>query len=173
MGDNTDGAGLIKDIVINHSFSLTGSKILILGAGGATRGILYLLLKENPREVLLVNRTQTKAETLEKEFALYGNVRAVSFADIQDTIDVIIDCMPATAWPLPISEAIFRGCSLVYDLKYTPGKTPILDKARFYSVKQCMNGLGMLIEQAAEAFFFWTGVYPDTKIAFEELKRDV
>ncbi|NNM59129.1 MAG: shikimate dehydrogenase [Legionellales bacterium] len=161
--DNADGSGLITDIQINHTYALKNKKILILGAGGAVRGILYPILQTNPQVVIIANRTESKAKSLADEFSHYGKILPSVFNEMNDDdYDVIIDATSFDAWPLPVSDKIFTHCSLVYDLKYSHELTPVLEKATRYGVKKCLNGFGMLVEQAADAFALWTGFKPDT-----------
>jgi shikimate dehydrogenase len=171
-GDNTDGVGLIKDIKVNNGFHLNNLKILFIGSGGASRGILHPILKEEPREIVIANRTKDKADKLAKEFSAYGKISAVSIDKISGYFDVIIDCTPFSAWPLPIPCEVFSECSLVYDLKYNQRQTPILEKGNLYGAKLCLDGAGMLIEQAAESFSVWTGLFPDTKNILQEIHNE-
>ncbi len=162
--DNVDGRGLITDIQINHNYALKNKKILILGAGGAVRGILHPILETNPQIVIIGNRTESKAKNLAEEFSQYGNILSLKFNELSDDYDVIIDGTSFTAWPLPISDEVFIHCSLIYDLKYSDKLTQILEKATALKVNSCLNGFGMLVEQAAEAFTLWTGFKPDTSL---------
>lgn len=166
--DNADGAGLITDIQVNNSYSLKNKKILILGAGGAVRGILHPLLQTAPATLTIANRTESKATNLAEEFSSYGNVIPKPFHQLDDDYDVIIDGTSFNAWPLPIDDKIFTRTSLVYDLKYNNQLTPLLQKTSMYPIKQRLDGIGMLVEQAAEAFALWTGCRPDT---FPVLKK--
>ncbi len=167
-GDNTDGIGFIRDVQKNHNYTLTGKKILLLGAGGATRGLLYPLLQTKPHSVVIVNRTLSKAQNLVTEFCQYGNISAKDFKDLKAEFDVMIDCTRFDSWPLPMAKTIFQHCSLVYDLKYSDKATPILELAIHCGVKQCLDGFGMLVEQAAESFTLWTGFKPNTAIVLME-----
>lgn len=170
-GDNTDGIGFIRDVQHNQDYDLTGKRILLLGAGGATRGLLYPLLQTKPHSVVIANRTFLKAQHLAAEFYQYGNISAKDFKGLEAEFDVMIDCTPFNSWPLAIAENIFQHCTLVYDLKYSDKATPILEQAIQYGVKQCLDGFGMLVEQAAESFTLWTGFKPNTAIVLEEQQK--
>lgn len=169
-GDNTDGIGFIRDVQHNHDYVLTGKRVLLLGAGGATRGLLYPLLQTKPHSVVIANRTLIKAQHLAAEFRQYGNITAKDFKELEAEFDVMIDCTPFNSWPLPIAKNIFQNCALVYDLKYSDKPTPILLQAADYGVKQCLDGFGMLVEQAAESFTLWTDFKPNTTIVLDEYK---
>jgi shikimate dehydrogenase len=169
-GDNADGIGFIRDVQHNHNYDLAGKRILLLGAGGATRGLLYPLLQTKPQSVVIANRTLTKAQHLADEFRQYGDIEAKEFKALQAEFDVMIDCTSFDSWPLPLTKDIFQNCTLVYDLKYSDKPTPILLQAADYGVKQYLNGFGMLVEQAAESFALWTGFKPNTAIVLGEYK---
>lgn len=150
VGDNTDGVGLIRDITHNLHYSLTNKKIILLGAGGATRGIINPLLNENPDSIIIFNRTRDHAKTLSAEFN-------IDYCDtlLHQSADVVIDCLPFnTGMTLP-NDFAFSQDSLFYDLKYHQPMMP--NQATIKAA-----GIGMLIEQAAEAFYRWTGYQPNT-----------
>ncbi|MCD6046206.1 MAG: shikimate dehydrogenase [Gammaproteobacteria bacterium] len=172
-GDNTDGIGFIRDLQHNHDYALTEKRILLLGAGGATRGLLYPLLQTKPHSIVITNRTLTKAQHLAAEFGPYGAISASDFEALEPEFDVMIDCTPFNSWPLPIANNIFHNCALVYDLKYSDKATPILGQAAQCGVKQCLDGFGMLVEQAAESFTLWTGLRPNTAAVLDEHKKHV
>lgn len=167
-GDNTDGAGLVRDITENLGISLAGKSILLLGAGGAARGVIEPLLGERPAVLHLANRTADKALTLMAAFAdlpTAGGLQASGFAEIPArAFDVIINATSASLGgeALPLPPAVFAPRSLAYDMMYGKAETPFLQQARRAGVKYRADGLGMLVEQAAEAFFVWRGVRPDT-----------
>lgn len=168
FGDNTDGAGFIKDIEINYQYPLKNKKILILGAGGAVKGILHPILSASPLQVTLANRTLTKATTLIERFLPYGEIDVVSYEEIVDTYDLIIDGTSFDAWPLNLSDNILSRCEMIYDLKYGAGKTPILTNAKQLGIMQCVDGLGMLLEQAALSFTLWTGFVPQRNVIAQQ-----
>ncbi|MHB1949407.1 MAG: shikimate dehydrogenase [Gammaproteobacteria bacterium] len=163
IGDNTDGLGLLNDITKNLKYSLATKTILIIGAGGAVRGILQPLLSQSPNKIIIVNRTVTKAEQLALEFASYGIVTGCGFDDLKNIrADVIIDGTGFNSQiPFPETLSISED-SLSYDLKYSNKPTQFMIWANAKGSKLTVDGLGMLVEQAAEAFYIWTGQRPNT-----------
>lgn len=166
MGDNTDGAGLVADIRQNHGWQLRSKRILILGAGGAVRGVLGPLLAQSPSEITIANRTVGKAEKLAEIFHGQGiPVYGSGLDNIRDSFDVIINAISAGLSgdmpPLP-SNLLAADCAC-YDMIYSrDGSTPFLNWAELNQAAAVSDGLGMLVEQAAEAFFIWHGWRPDT-----------
>ena len=161
--DNTDGIGLIRDVTRNIGISLSGKRILICGAGGAVRGILGPLLNTAPSEIVIANRT------LHQDFVM--EIHAYETLAHQ-TFDVVIDgtSLKTEPPPLPASLTLSKD-ALVYDLKYSPGTpTPIMQWAKTKGAKHIHDGIGMLVEQAAEAFYFWTGKRPHTAPVLAALK---
>lgn len=174
LGDNTDGAGLVRDLTVNAGFSLKGKRILILGAGGAVRGALEPLLAEGPASVTIANRTVEKAELLAELFSDLGPVAASGFDWLHEPVDLIINATSASlSGELPpiASSLIEPGKTLCYDMMYSKEPTPFCVWASGHGAGQVMDGLGMLAEQAAEAFYLWRGVRPDTAPALAELRR--
>ena len=174
LGDNTDGAGLVRDLTVNAGFSLKGKRILLLGAGGAVRGALEPLLAEQPASVTIANRTVEKAEVLAELFSDLGPVAASGYDWLREPVDLIINATSASlAGELPpiASSLIEPGKTLCYDMMYGKAPTPFCLWATEHGAGQVMDGLGMLAEQAGEAFFLWRGVRPDTAPALAELRR--
>ena len=174
LGDNTDGAGLVRDLTVNAGFSLKGKRILILGAGGAVRGALEPLLAQGPTSVTIANRTVEKAEMLVELFSDLGPVAASGFDWLREPVDLIINATSASlagALPPIASSLIEPGKTLCYDMMYGKEPTPFCVWATEHGAGQVMDGLGMLAEQAAEAFYLWRGVRPDTAPALAELRR--
>ena len=174
LGDNTDGAGLVRDLTVNAGFSLKGKRILILGAGGAVRGALEPLLAQGPTSVTIANRTVEKAEMLVELFSDLGPVAASGFDWLREPVDLIINATSASlAGELPpiASSLIEPGKTLCYDMMYGKEQTPFCVWATEHGAGHVMDGLGMLAEQAAEAFFVWRGVRPDTAPALAQLRR--
>jgi shikimate dehydrogenase len=173
--DNTDGVGLLRDLTHNLHESLDGHDVLVLGAGGAARGILGPLLAQAPRSVVLVNRTARRAEELAVSFAQRGPVVAMSSAQLNGRqFHLVINAtsigingdVPADLWP----QRPFVAGGLAYDLVYADAATPFLRWASRQSAERTADGLGMLIEQAAESFVLWRGVRPETSPVFAMLR---
>jgi len=171
-GDNTDGIGLLTDLRDNLHIELIDSSILILGAGGATRGILPPLLEQIPAEVLIANRTVEKASTLANAFADLGPLNACGFDQLADRkFHLIIN---ATSAGLegdlpPFPESIVNPQTICYDLAYSMRDTPFISWAKNLGCSQAYQGWGMLVEQAAEAFAIWRGVRPETESVRRQL----
>jgi len=162
-GDNTDGVGLVTDIVRNAGVALAGRRILLLGAGGASRGVLLPLLQESPREIVVANRTATRAAELAQRFAAHGTVDGCGFDGIRGKFDVVINGTSASlsAELPPLPAGVFAPGGLAYDMMYGAQPTVFM----MFAARQgatTRDGLGMLVEQAAEAFAVWRGVRPDT-----------
>jgi len=164
-GDNTDGVGLIKDIEVNLQQSFENRKVLILGAGGAVRGVLAPVLERNPELLVVANRTKSKAHALVEKFGGAGNVQSAGLDELDsNACDIIIN---ATSTGLygehpAISPNVFQGVSFVYDMMYGNRPTAFMDWAAENRVERIFDGLGMLVEQAAESFRVWHGVMPET-----------
>ena len=176
QGDNTDGAGLVRDLTVNAGVQLTGKRILLLGAGGAVRGVLEPLLAHNPASLVIANRTVEKAEQLAREFADLGPVAASGFSWLQEPVDLNINATSASlAGELPpISASLIEpGKTVCYDMMYGKEPTPFCRWASEHKAAKVLDGLGMLAEQAAEAFFIWRGVRPDTAPVLDELRRQL
>jgi shikimate dehydrogenase len=174
FGDNTDGAGLVRDITHNLGFSLAGKRILLLGAGGAARGVIAPLLGEKPASLRIANRSAEKAQALADAFADLAPLEAGSFGETAGQgFDVLINATSASlsGAALPLPSGLFAAGSLAYDMMYGKGETPFLQQAREQGAAYLADGLGMLVEQAAEAFFVWRGVRPETAGLLAELRR--
>ncbi|HEX5803174.1 MAG TPA: shikimate dehydrogenase [Azospira sp.] len=180
LGDNTDGAGLVRDLRVNLNTLLDGRRLLLLGAGGAARGALGPLLEQRPALLVVANRTAARAEALAQHFAALGPVRASGFADLAGLVDqigsgfdVVINATSASlAGETPALPAgVFAADALAYDMMYGKGDTAFLADARRRGVAHLADGLGMLVEQAAEAFHVWRGVRPETAPVLDQLRR--
>ncbi|HYQ40055.1 MAG TPA: shikimate dehydrogenase [Pseudomonas sp.] len=174
LGDNTDGAGLVRDLTVNAGLQLAGQRILLLGAGGAVRGVLEPLLAERPAELVIANRTVSKAEELARLFADLGPVLACGFDWIDAPVDLIVNGTSASlAGELPpIAPSLIRpGHTVCYDMMYAKEPTAFNRWAAGHGAARTLDGLGMLVEQAAEAFFVWRGVRPDSAPVLAELRR--
>jgi len=173
FGDNTDGAGLVRDITHNLGFSLAGKRILLLGAGGASRGVIAPLLAEQPVSLFIANRSADKALLLAEAFSGMAPVDAGSFAKTAGkSFDLVINATSASlsGESLPLPPGIFASGSLAYDMMYGKGETLFLALAREQGAAQRADGLGMLVEQAAEAFFVWRSVRPATAQVLADLR---
>ncbi len=181
-GDNTDGAGLVRDIVHNLGFALAGRRILLLGAGGAARGVIAPLLAERPASLCIANRSADKAQVLAAAFAdlaapqggfLRDAVDAGSFGETAGkSFDLVINATSASlsGSSLPLPADLFAAGSLAYDMMYGKGETPFLALARQQGAARLADGLGMLAEQAAEAFCVWRGIRPQTAAVLADLR---
>jgi shikimate dehydrogenase len=168
VGDNTDGAGLVADLTRNLKQTLAGRRILLLGAGGAARGVIAPLLDQQPAGLVIANRTHSRAEELA---ALFGHdIRATTFEALETPFDLVINATAASlAGELPpLSPRLFTANTLAYDMMYGRD-TPFLAFARAHGAATA-DGLGMLVEQAAEAFHLWRGVRPDTAPVIASLR---
>ncbi len=175
-GDNTDGAGLLRDLTVNLGVSFVGREVLLLGAGGASRGILGPLLDGKPHRLVIANRTLAKAETLVGEFSGLGPVSAVSFDSLAGhSFDLILNATAASLSgdlpPLPVG-ILSRG-GVCYDLAYGSQPTPFVRWGQDAGAGLSADGIGMLVEQAAEAFFLWRGKRPQTRDVIELLKAEI
>ncbi|MDH4569780.1 shikimate dehydrogenase [Pseudomonas sp. BN414] len=176
LGDNTDGAGLVRDLTRNAGLDLTGKRILLLGAGGAARGVIEPLLAEKPAALVIANRTVEKAEALAQLFADLGPVSASGFDWLEEPVDLIINGTSASlAGDLPpISPSLIRpGHTVCYDMMYGKEMTAFNRWAAEHGAARTLDGLGMLAEQAAEAFLLWRGVLPDSAPVLAELRRQL
>ena len=170
LGDNTDGAGLVADLTRNLNCTIVGKRVLLLGAGGAARGVIEPLLDQQPAALVIANRTVSRAEELAE---LFGHgVRACGFDAADIPVDLVINATAASlAGDLPpLSPQVFTADTLAYDMMYGRD-TPFLDFARTHGARTA-DGLGMLVEQAAEAFCLWRGVRPDTAPVIAALHQD-
>jgi shikimate dehydrogenase len=171
-GDNTDGAGLVRDITVNLEFLIKARRVLLMGAGGAARGVILPLLEHEPRILAIANRTKRKACELQQQFSRNGNIISGDYADLAgEKFDLVINATSASLHgELPALPAnIFAGGSLAYDMMYGNGHTPFLQYARQQGVTHLADGIGMLVEQAAESFFLWRGIRPKTAPVIEML----
>ena len=174
VGHNTDGIGLVRDITQNHKGSFAGKKILVIGAGGAVKGVLEPILLEKPLAVTISNRTVEKANKLQSLFSDLGNIKACGFPDLGDeTFDLIINGTSASLnGELPaIAGTVIGTETWCYDMMYGKDATPFNAWAEKREAKKTIDGLGMLVEQAAEAFYIWRGVRPQTKSVLQKLRN--
>lgn len=175
--DNFDGVGLVRDITSNLGQPVAGAQIALLGAGGAARGAILPLLAQKPSRLLIVNRSPAKAQELTAHFAAAAAeqgcaLEAAGYDEIGSSrFDLIINATSASlgTQALPLPASMFERCGLAYDMVYGKGLTPFLAQARQSGVTKQADGVGMLVEQAAEAFVWWRGVRPDTRPVIDQL----
>jgi shikimate dehydrogenase len=165
LAENFDGVGLVRDVVHNLGLPLRGRRVLLLGAGGAARGALLPFLAEEPAELVIANRTRDKALALAAIGAPRGRVRGCGYDELGERpFDAVFNATSASLrgeLP-PVPSAVFAGAQLAYELAYGKGLTPFLRLARDGGAARLADGVGMLAEQAAEAFLWWRGVRPGT-----------
>lgn len=173
-GENTDGIGLVTDLKNNLGVELKNKKILVLGAGGAVRGVLGPILSEQPASVVVVNRTASKAVELESLFSDDGCIKGLGYESLNDeTFDVVIN---GTAASLggdvpPIKPSAVKN-AFCYDMMYSKTDTVFMAWAKENGAQQVSDGLGMLIEQAAESFYLWRGVRPETSTVMQQVRDE-
>ena len=175
-GDNTDGIGLVRDICDNHNTRLSGKEILLLGAGGAARGAVEPLLAENPARLVIANRTPDRAKSLAREFGELGEVSGCGLPALAgQQFNLVINATAASLAgevpPLP-PDLLTEG-GWCYDMMYGPEPTPFLHWAKQHGASKTIDGLGMLVEQAAESFFLWCSRMPDTAPVIELLRKEL
>lgn len=176
LGDNTDGAGLVRDLTVNHQVAIAGQRVLVVGAGGAVRGVLAPLLAAAPARLCVANRSADKALDLVTHFAELGPIDGGGLDTLAgQTFDLVINGTSASlAGELPALPAgVFAPGSVAYDMMYGRGETPFLAFARGQGAGRGIDGLGMLVEQAAEAFQLWRGVRPDSAPVLAALRADL
>ena len=175
LADNFDGVGLCHDIGRNLGVPLAGRRVLLMGAGGAARGALLPFLQARPAALVVANRTEARAQALVREFAAHGAGQALSacgYGDLAgEVFDIVINATSASlrAELPPVPAASFGQTTLAYELAYGQGLTPFLRLARNAGVPRLADGVGMLVEQAAEAFAWWRGVRPPTQDLIRQL----
>ena len=176
LGDNTDGAGLARDLLNNHRIMIAGRRVLLLGAGGAARGVLAPLLGLKPSDLTVVNRNVDRARELVERFRDLGKLRAIGYEKLGgEPYDIVINATAASlAGELPALPAgIVDSRSICYDMAYGREDTPFVRWAWERGCARALMGLGMLVEQAAESFHLWHGVRPDTASVLSELMAEL
>lgn len=174
-GDNTDGVGLVNDLG-NNQVELTGKKILLMGAGGAARGVLIPLLKQQPQLLFIANRTPDRAKDLADDFADAGNIQGGGYDALEtQQFDVVINATAASLQgelpPLPAN--LLTDSASCYDMMYGAKPTPFMQWAKEHGAGKVLDGLGMLVEQAAESFYIWRGVRPETTPVISKLRKEL
>ena len=172
-GDNTDGIGMVRDITVNHGCAITNKRVLVLGAGGAVRGVLGPLLAEQPASLAVANRTVERAVELAELFKSKGMITACGFDELAGRqFDLVINGTSASLQgelpPLP--EKILSPGAWCYDMMYGAAPTPFMRWAQQHGAAHALDGLGMLVEQAAEAFLLWRRVRPQTSPVIKTIR---
>jgi shikimate dehydrogenase len=179
-GDNTDGIGFIRDVTVNLKQAIAGRSVVVLGAGGAARGIVGPLLEAGPRELVVANRTPQRAEQLVERLAELSGARPTAVAAIAfeglaslPPFDILVNATSAglKGEPPPFPSSLIGPHTFCYDLVYSANETPFVEWARAHGAARAAQGWGMLVEQAAESFFIWRGVRPDTAPIRKQLVR--
>ena len=176
-GDTTDGKGLLNDLTVNHELDLKNKSILVLGAGGSVRAILEPLCEQKPKQIVIANRTVSKAEELVELFSDYADIKACSYEDlnqIEQSFDLIINGTSLSlSGKLPdIPMTAINNKTSCYDLMYSDTDTVFMKWAKEQGALKVMDGLGMLVEQAAEAFLIWHSVKPETASVIKALRSN-
>jgi shikimate dehydrogenase len=174
IGDNTDGVGLLRDITINLGYPVAGKRVLLLGAGGASRGVVGPLLEAGITSLTIANRTVPRAKVVAERFAHLGPVVGCGYDELAGlSFDIVINATSASlSGSMPaLPEGIFAPGSLAYKMMYGLGDTPFRVFAREQGAGLISEGLGMLVEQAAESFFVWRGVRPEVRPVMELLQQ--
>ena len=174
LGDNTDGLGLTADLEKNLGLTLADKRVLILGAGGAVRGVLGSLMERDLREVIIANRTPERARKLAREFADMGEISGCGFAEVKGPpYDLIVNATSASLQgEMPqLPPGLVGEESICYDMAYGRGDTPFTTWARSLRAARATKGWGMLVEQAAESFLLWRGIRPDTEPVLQALAQ--
>ena len=173
--DNFDGVGLVRDIQQNLGCPMRGRRVLLLGAGGAARGALLPFLEQQPAELVIANRTAAKANALGEQFSAYGALVATGYEALAQEppggYDIVVNATSASlrGERPPVPARVFAEGCLAYELAYGKGLTPFLRLAQSAGAGRLADGVGMLVEQAAEAFVWWRGVRPDTRAMIEKM----
>lgn len=172
LADNFDGVGLVNDLQRNLGCPLSGKRVLLLGAGGATRGALLPIAAQGPALIAVANRTADKAHALQRDFAAHATLQTGGYEALAgQAFDVVINATSTglTQEALPLPSGVFAPGAIAYEMVYGKGLTPFLKQAQTAGVSRVADGVGMLIEQAAEAFAWWRGVRPDTTPVIQQL----
>jgi len=176
FGDNTDGVGLVRDLVDNHNININQQHILVVGAGGAVRGVIESILELKPAELVIANRTVEKAFKLAEDFSELGNISGCSLEALEGRhFDIIINGTSASLRgelpPLP--DTLFNKNACAYDMMYAASPTPFMHWAKQNKAAHVYDGLGMLVEQAAESFRLWRGVTPETRPVIQSIRESL
>ena len=176
FGDNTDGIGLVRDLIDHHGIVIEGKSLLLVGAGGAARGVIAPLVDEKPHRFVIANRTIGRAHELAHHFSGKLQIAAKSFVDLgNDSFDIVINATSASLGneipQLPVS--CITQAEIAYDMMYGAAPTAFMQWANLAGAKKCSDGLGMLVEQAAESFYIWRGIKPETAPAIAAVREQL
>ena len=176
FGENTDGIGLVRDLRNNHDIDLKDKRILIIGAGGAVRGVIEPIMQQAPAELYIANRTFPKALELAVDFSDLGKIKGCGFDALEgQSFDIVINGTSASLHgelpPLP--DNLFRENACAYDMMYAAKPTVFMDWASQHGAAKVFDGLGMLVEQAAESFNLWRGVQPEAKPVIDAIRASL
>lgn len=173
FADNTDGVGLVRDLIDNHNIEINNQKVLIVGAGGAARGVTESILELKPAELVIANRTVEKALQLAEDFSDLGNISGCSLEALEGrNFDIVIN---GTSTSLkgelpPLPDTLFSENACAYDMMYAADPTPFMKWAKQCGATHTYDGLGMLVEQAAESFYVWRKVKPETRAVIDKIR---
>lgn len=176
VADNTDGFGLIRDLIDNHHRVIKDQSVLLVGAGGAARGVILPLLNEKPAQLTIVNRTPAKAQQLAEDFAKFGPVEGFGFDNLSNHgFDIVINATSASLQGKlpPLASTIFAPQALSYDMMYGAEDTIFQQWSSQHGASQCLDGLGMLVEQAAASFFLWRNIQPETTEVIKQIRKSL
>ncbi|PIE45286.1 MAG: shikimate dehydrogenase [Gammaproteobacteria bacterium] len=170
-GDNTDGIGLVSDIRNNHHRTFCDKTVLIIGAGGAARGVILPIAKEKPRQITIANRTVAKADILARQFNAHVSIKTTALTALQQPYDIIINATSVglSGQSLKLNPVIFAKNSFAYDMMYGDKPTAFMQLAERHK-SEVTDGLGMLVEQAAKSFEIWHGIMPETAPVIHRMK---
>ena len=175
VGHNTDGSGLLADLCNTLQFDPNERRVLMIGAGGASRGVLGPLLDRQPSTLVIANRTLTRAQELAEQFAADGAVTAVAIEELanQPPFDLVLNATSSglTGEQLALPNGLFAKNALAYDMVYSNTDTPFMAWARTNGAAKVIDGFGMLVEQAADAFLIWQGIRPKTRLVYPRLSH--
>ncbi len=176
LGDNTDGEGLVRDIVHNLGWPLAGSRVLLLGAGGAARGVVAPLLQHQPQTLMIVNRTASKAQQLARAFSELGPITGCGYDALPEfPFDLLVNATSASLGGEipPLAESALAAGARAYDMVYGPQPTVFMHWAMARGAAEVADGLGMLVEQAAQSFCLWRNVMPQTGPVLAAVRRSL
>ncbi len=177
FGDTTDGIGLLSDLRQNLGICLTNQRILLLGAGGAASSVVQPLLESQPALLMIANRTRERADHLQRSFTDLGPVQAVGLAELgrEAPFNIVINATSTglSQANLSLPDDLLTTRSVAYDLMYSRHPTPFMDWAQKHGAERIVDGLGMLVEQAAESFIIWHGIRPPTQPVIDHLRHQL